>query len=99
MTIINLSIDEFNQDHKNDEERFFAELNQVPADVDDDVMDFDVPLDINCNHEKDAYRKKKHQIENALNQIKHSVDQAFAVIRDDDSDEANEDSGQSSNTH
>lgn len=86
----------FKQDHKNADGSIFAELNRMPAHGDDDGMDVDVPLDINRNHEPNALRKKKRQIKVALNEIKDSLDQAFVILDQDDSDGANENDESSS---
>lgn len=83
------SLIKFEQVQKNDEKSIYAELNQVAADGDDDGMDVDVPLDINCNHEKDAHRQKKRHLKKVLHEIKDTVVQALEIMIADDSDDEN----------
>lgn len=79
------------QDQKNDDKSIFSELNQVAAVGDDDDMDADMPLDINCNNQTDAHREKKRHLKKVLHEIKETVVQAIDIMDADDSDGANAD--------
>lgn len=69
----------------------YAEFNQVATDNDDDGIDVDMPLDINCNHENDAHRQKKCDIKKELHEIKDSVNRAIDLLCEGDSEAGNAD--------